>query len=154
MRHSLLTPLFLLLAATLTTGCATPTQLINDAEVDRLCALDGGVKVFEKVVLSPSEYKKTLSPRPDGIPFKGYASPRSNFYYDTQDSYIKGDAESGIRKSVVSIVRKTDNTVLGKKTYYSRRGGDIPVGTHPSVYTCGNPSEQLESSIFVVGANQ
>lgn len=42
-------PAFLLatIVLPLLSACATPSQIIADAEVRRLCEIDGGIKVYE-----------------------------------------------------------------------------------------------------------
>ena len=42
----------------LTAGCATPTQLSLDAEVRRLCAIDGGIRVYEQVKLPAERFNQ------------------------------------------------------------------------------------------------
>ncbi len=54
MRWLILVSLPLLLMA----SCATQTQMALDAEVRRLCAIDGGVKVYETVKLPPDKFDK------------------------------------------------------------------------------------------------
>ncbi len=49
--------LFLLLILPLITACTSgPSKRQLDAEVDRLCAIDGGVRVYETVTLPPDKF--------------------------------------------------------------------------------------------------
>ena len=47
----------LLLLLPVIAGCATPSQIMLDAEVKRLCAIDGGIKVYETVRLPAERFK-------------------------------------------------------------------------------------------------
>jgi len=48
----------LLLALELLTGCTSYAKMKMDAEVDRLCAIDGGLKIYETVSLPPEKFNK------------------------------------------------------------------------------------------------
>jgi hypothetical protein len=126
------------IAAALTlTGCATPRQVVLDAEVDRLCAVDGGVRVYEKVQLPPAEYAKYIS----GTKLKSNASQDDLFYYSSEREILSGPTNGDpdgttITKAKLALMRRADGKTLGANTTYSRRGGDIPLGFHPSVYVC------------------
>ena len=49
-----LTLLLVIIVLPLLSACATPSQIMADAEVRRLCEKDGGIKVYETVKL-PAE---------------------------------------------------------------------------------------------------
>jgi hypothetical protein len=48
--------LLLLISIVTLHGCATPSQMAADSEVRRLCAIDGGIKVYERVVLPAARF--------------------------------------------------------------------------------------------------
>ncbi|MBK7812955.1 MAG: hypothetical protein IPJ52_00920 [Rhodocyclaceae bacterium] len=50
--------LALLALLPLVAGCATPSQMAVDAEVKRLCAIDGGIKVYETVKLPADKFNQ------------------------------------------------------------------------------------------------
>jgi len=49
---------FMLTLLAAMSGCATPLQSQPDAEVKRLCAIDGGVKLYETVKLPPEKFNQ------------------------------------------------------------------------------------------------
>ena len=53
----------------LTTGCSGPSKSELDAEVKRLCAIDGGIKVYETVTLPSERFDEHGNVR---IPAKDY----------------------------------------------------------------------------------
>ena len=48
----------LLLALELLTGCVSCAEMKMDAEVDRLCAIDGSLKIYETVSLPPEKFNE------------------------------------------------------------------------------------------------
>jgi hypothetical protein len=142
---------FFLVILLLLTACASgPSKRELDAEVDRLCAIDGGIRVYETVVLSPEKfdergrinfYRPTLKENALG--------PEYIFKWDIYD-YKKGNPGSeGPQESVMGrdhfkIIRKSDMKLLGEFVLYSRIGGDLPGPWVASSYRC--PSAQEASS--------
>lgn len=131
-------------------ACATPTQsqVELDSEVRRLCAIDGGVKVYESVELPREQYDVQGNPR---LPSKATAKPTDAYYFEREYSELTRSGNASITRTVAKIVRRSDQKVLGTSTWYSRAGGD-PVGPwHPSSFICpvispGAPS--VESQVF------
>jgi hypothetical protein len=121
----------LALTACLLAGCEKAKL---DEEVRRLCAQDGGIKIYETVKL-PSEafdqwggltfYKPTQGENALG--------PSYIFQSDTRH-YKKGDP--AMWRSHVRVVRKADQKLLGESISYARRGGDVPSPLHPSSFGC------------------
>lgn len=138
---------------TLLVGCTTPIQSELDAEVRRLCAVDGGVTVYEKVELAPEKFDKNGKVH---VPAKDKAGPNDEYYFEWDMHYYrKGEYEdAAMWRSEQRIVRKLDQKVLGKSIQYARRGGDIPGPWHPSSFTCPGIAKDrpgLESSVFQKG---
>ena len=52
----------LMVALELMAGCATAGKMNLDAEIDRRCAVDGGIKVYETVQLPPEQFEKSGDP--------------------------------------------------------------------------------------------
>jgi hypothetical protein len=105
-------------------------------EVNRLCEIDGGLRVYEQVKLPPDQYAKYIK----GTKEQSKA-PDAAFYSVISTKYLKGppgggDAEPVMWASSREILRASDKKVLGAYTTYSRRGGDISFGAHPSSYGC------------------
>ncbi len=123
-----------------------------DREVDRLCAIDGGIRVYETVELPPDKFDK---------------HGQINFYRPTQGenalgleyifqwdrrNYIKRDSEQGpqeiaIRQNHFKIIRKSDMKLLGDFVLYSRIGGDLPGPWEPSSYRC--PGLETNENILI-----
>jgi hypothetical protein len=133
-----------------------PSRLAMDAEVDRLCAIDGGATVVEQVLLSPDEYAKYIR----GTSLKETARPEDLFYFESKYAVLKG-SEDGLllRKVTFSLVRRADEKILGTYTSYHRRGGDFFAFVHPSVYTCPSWARRddfkrqggIEAQVFIKG---
>jgi len=115
-------------------GCATPTQMMLDAEVKRLCAIDGGIKVYETVKLPAEKFNQW---------------GQVNFYKPTQGENSLGEEyqfKESIQKLHVGdpellryhyeVIRRSDLKQLSETTSYQRGGGDLPGPGQPSVFTC------------------
>lgn len=122
---------------------------LTDARVRELCAIDGGVRVYETVKLPAERFDKWGAVR---IPSKQDAKPSDEYYYERNTTYIKsGNPE--LWRTNHRIFRTRDGKLLGESTRYTRRGGDIPGPWHASSYGCPDTSVQpsLENSIFLKG---
>ena len=129
---------------------ATPSKLELDAEVKRLCAIDGGIKVYETVRLPKEKFDKYGNVK---IPSKATAKPTDEYFYESEDIYlVSGDPH--MLKMITKIIRRPDGKLLGESIRYGRGGGDIPGPWHPSSFICPEISKDalsLESSIFIQG---
>ena len=135
-----------LLAAVIVTSWLTGCERMRlDREVDRLCAIDGGVKVFETVEVSQEVYADFLrSPaRPLEVIFGAN-------YHLKSSTEVLVDGNPSMLRFVRYVIRQTDGKVLGQVISYARVGGDLPGLSHPSSYGCP-PTEQLylEHQVFV-----
>lgn len=123
-----------------------------DDEVRRLCAIDGGVKVYETVTLQPGNLDRSGNIR---IPSAKDAKLSDDYYYESETEFLrKGDPD--LRRDHTKIIRRSDMKILGESTYYARRGGDIPGPWHPSSFGCPpiGSTASLEDSIFVNGGRK
>lgn len=140
----------LLLLLPLATACASgPSKSELDAEVKRLCAIDGGIKVYETVTL-PAEkfnkygqinfYKPTQGENALGVEY---------LYKRETTNSLHGNAE--IRRDHIKIIRRSDGKLLGEFIHYVRAGGDMPGPWHDSTYHCPDltNSPNFESAIFI-----
>lgn len=121
-----------------------------DARVRQRCAKDGGIRVYEQVVLPADRFDKFGTV---GIRNARYARSTDQFYFETTESYLRMSSPTIIRH-VTRVVRQVDGKVLGKSIRYSRSGGDIPGPWHPSSYACPKVRDaegKLEASIFRKG---
>lgn len=148
------THIWMLLLLPLATACASgPSKSGLDAEVKRLCALDGGIKVYETVRLPPEGFNQW---------------GQINFYKPTQgenalgEEYIlkierheivKGNpsydpTEISMSRTHSRVIRKSDLKLLGETVMYLRVGGDPPGTSHTTSFTCPDVREQGEAGLF------
>ncbi|SEA84705.1 hypothetical protein SAMN05660420_03394 [Desulfuromusa kysingii] len=120
-----------------------------DWQVRKLCAIDGGVKVYETVELTPDLLDKfgRIS-----IPYKTNATADDLYFYEKEKQYLRKKKPTLIRTRTV-IIRLSDNKVLGELIRYGRGGGDLPSFGHPSSFSCPDPvkGSNFENSIFLKG---
>lgn len=128
-----------------TPGCEREKDRL-DAEVRRLCKLDGGVKVYERVNL-PAELLDTLGSIQ--IPSKEKARASDKYFYVRDVQFVrKGNPE--LLRSHHQLIRKADGKVLGESIRYTRRGGDMPGPWIESSLSCPEIGSQpsLEQLVF------
>src|SRR4051812_40042843 len=139
MRRTMCIPL--LATVVIGAGCVTADKANLDAEVRRLCAIDGGTAIYETVKL-PREafnqwgqinfYRPTRNEEALGADYT---------FKDTVQYYKKGNPDSNTGESVLArrhyrVFRKADGKLLGESVLYLRRGGDVPGPWHPSSFSC------------------
>ena len=121
-----------LLAAVIATSCLTGCERMRlDREVDRLCAIDGGVKVFETVEVPLPVYEDFL--RDPGRRVEVIFGP--DYQMTSSEEFIV-DGNPSLSRMEFQIVRQSDKKVLGTSTSYGRRGGDFIGPSAPSSYSC------------------
>jgi len=134
----------LFLGALASVGCTAERDRL-DAEVRRLCAIEGGVKVYERVGLPRERFGKYggLS-----VPGRGQAKAADEFVYDIRQEYlVRGNPE--MWRLQITLIRQKDQKVLGESVSYTRRGGDFPGLWQPSHFSCPDSSgTSLERSVF------
>lgn len=133
----------LLIAAIGLSGCEKARL---DEEVRRLCAIDGGVRVYETVVLPAEKFDKYGLAL---IPSKDKATLNDDYFSERLITfYIKGNPE--LWRTHFRIMRRSDGKVLGESISYTRRGGDLPGPWQASSFICPNPGTRLslEQSVF------
>jgi hypothetical protein len=125
-----------------------------DQEVDRLCRIDGGIRVYETVKLAKEDYdekRRLVFPQYLGLPDdKGRFGDK---YISTMETKTIKSGDPDLRRTHIRIVRIADGKTLGELVAYSRRGGDIPSPFHPSYYSCPDLSQQpdLIHQVFNTG---
>lgn len=129
-------------------SCATPSQRSADAEVRRLCAIDGGTQVYETVTLPAERLDRESGIR---IRSKDRATNSDEYYFEQEVVYLT-KSEPKISRTIHRIIRRADGKVLGTAIWYARGGGDLPGPWHPSSFICppisrGVPS--VESLVFI-----
>ncbi|MER2512365.1 MAG: hypothetical protein ABTQ25_08105 [Nitrosomonas ureae] len=114
-----------------------------DREVDRLCAIDGGVKVYETVELLPDKFDRKYGQINFYDPTQGenalgpeYIYKWSTHYYKKGHPVSQGAQETAMRRDHFRIIRKSDMKLLGEFVKYHRAGGDLPGPWMPSSHHC------------------
>lgn len=142
----------LLVSALLVSGCERAKTKL-DREVDRLCAIDGGVRVYETVKLS----KENFGPNGEVFPQYRHLYPKDGYlgtnYNVITEEKVLIDGSPNLKRSRVAIQRVSDGKVLGEWVNYSRFGGDLIGPWEPSRKSCSSHVESgfLFSSVFIRG---
>ncbi len=120
-----------------------------DREVDRLCAIDGGVHIYETVKLPKENFG------PGGEVFPQYRWERSDRgglgpdYIARVNHQVLVDGSPSLLRIRTSIIRVSDKKVLGELIIYRRSGGDAPGPWAPSAYSCPvGPVFNFEGQVF------
>lgn len=124
-------------------------KLYYDLQVKRLCAIDGGVKVYETVRLPAERFDKYGNVR---IPAKKDAKPWDEYYYEWDIRYLeRGNPE--LRRDHFKFYHVKDGKLLGEDVSYARRGGDFPGPWHESSFRCPSIAHEsgIEKQIFLRG---
>ncbi len=128
-------PFPLLLLLQLATACASgPSKEELDAEVKRLCAIDGGVRVYETVKLPPDKFNQWGQPN-FYKPTQGESALGPDYIFKPELRYLRVGNPS-LHQYKVQVIRRADHKVLGESTGYSRGGGDLPGPWQPSSFSC------------------
>ena len=144
--------LFFLLVLLLITACTSgPSKRQLDAEVDRLCAIDGGVRVYETVTFPPDKFDEKYGQINFYRPTQGENALGPEYIYKWDIHYYKkghpvsvGAHETAMRRDHVKIIRKSDMKLMGEVVKYHRAGGDLPGPWMPSSYHCPGVLEANE----------
>lgn len=129
-------------------------NIYYDIQVDRMCRVDGGIKIYETEKLTASEYDQFAK----GnwlFPDKASAKSSDKYYSETVRQYLRKD-EPDITRRQYRVTRASDGKVLGELTLYGRGGGDLPGPWHGSSHTCPDRAtvSSFESSIFLKMENR
>jgi hypothetical protein len=118
--------------------------------VDKLCAKDGGTKIYEIIKLPAHQYNKNWI---INLQDEKHSNSKSYYYFKSKIIVIKGSPQSSninklaIWKTVTKIIRTKDKKIMSELISYTRSGGD-PLGPwHPSHYTC--PKNGFSRDVFV-----
>ena len=105
-----------------------------DERVRELCAIDGGVRVYEKVRLPPDKFNQWGQInfyRPD----HGENALGAEYIFNSELTYLRMGNPS-LHRYKVEVIRRVDRKVLGESIGYSRGGGDLPGPWQPSSFSC------------------
>lgn len=117
-----------------------------DREVKRLCAIDGGIRVYETVKLPVEKFTRYGS---ISLPHKGGGKSGDDYFYQSSTAYlIRGNPE--LVQYRYEVYRQFDGKLLGEIINYSRRGGGIPGPWHVSAFRCPKETDtDLNKQIFI-----
>lgn len=117
-----------------------------DEEVQRLCAKDGGIKVYETVKLSPEKFNEWGQPN-FYKPTQGENAlgPEYSYRFDI-NYYRKGNPQ--MSRYHIQVIRRSDGKLLGEAISYGRGGGDLPSPMHDSSFSCPSPDKAGEIALF------
>lgn len=138
----------LVLSALGLTQCGWVQKAKLDREVDRLCAIDGGVHIYETVTLPKEDFG------PDGEVFPQHRSELFTAgrygpdYVGRMANEILVAGNPAMQRINSAIVRKADDKVLGEVVIYVRRGGDMPSPSAPSTHVCPQGALDAERQVF------
>jgi len=108
-----------------------------DYRVREMCEKDGGVTVYEKISVSPDEYRR-LS-KVDGsaaIVSEANSKPTEPAFAVDKETVLKEWAPR-VTRWESSVKRRSDGKVTGKMVTYYRVGGDFPLSFgHPTSFSC------------------
>jgi hypothetical protein len=130
--------LFLLPLAAACTGGPIAKAALDD-EVRRLCAIDGGIKVYETVML-PAEKFNEWGQVNFRIPLKRAEKPDSEYFYEWKTDYYQRGNPS-LYRNHFRLFRAHDNALLGEAIGYVRQGGDIYGPWHDSSFGCPSDAD-------------
>jgi hypothetical protein len=139
----LLLPLATALALGLS-GCAgyvPGRQSYWDEKIREMCEKDGGVRIFEQIVVAPSHTK--FLPRVGeffGVASEALAKPEEPAFTRIHRTRLREGNPSVVRYEQ-EIVRRGDQRVVGVAVSYARGGGDFPGVDHPSTFWCPEPKQ-------------
>lgn len=116
-----------------------------DWKVRQMCAMDGGVKVYETVTLSEDDYDRYAKIN-WVLPDKARAASDAPYYYESEKHYYR-NGNPQVARTVRRLIRRADSKVLGELVRYGRAGGDLPGPWHGSYFYCP-VSTGFETTIF------
>ncbi len=121
-----------------------------DREVDRLCAIDGGIKVYETVTLPPNRFDKWGQInfyRPD----QGENALGAEYLFKRETYYYK-QGNPDLFRLHTQVYRRIDSKLLGESVFYKRGGGDLPGPWHGTSHMCPELSVKADvmRQIFVI----
>lgn len=122
-----------------------------DKEVDRLCAIDGGMRIFETVALPATKFSKYGRPLvPSGQDDTGFG-----YFVQGEAKTLSGPGQApGARliRDLTQVVRSKDDRVIAQRVIYMRSGGywleGVPGIGHGK--TCPDPeSMDIRANVFI-----
>ncbi|MDT3735112.1 MAG: hypothetical protein ROZ00_02690 [Denitratisoma sp.] len=122
-----------------------------DYRVKQMCEKDGGLKVFEPITISHSQFLAWGGQEGiRGVPIPHESENRSDIlvFRRTADETLRSGSPE-VRRDTTEFVRRSDRKVLGKYVYFARRGGDFPTIAHESSFGCKVTGPVTEQVILI-----
>lgn len=127
----------------------TGKKMYWDAKVRELCAIDGGVRVYEAVEL-PEEMFNKWGQINFEKPTQGENSLGSEYLSKEETRFLRAEnMQPTIFRYQYQVFRRSDVKLLGEMIFYTRRGGDFPGPWHPSSFSCPNASKGVLAMLFI-----
>ena len=146
-------PSALLLASLLACAACSSEADRLDAEAQRLCAIDGGVKVYETVVLPPDKFNELGQALvPLGTDDRGWG-----YYVKSEGKRLSGqDGTPQLRRNVESVVRVSDGKTLATSVSYMTGGGELLSGPihYPPKRCPPLAARRLADRVFIKESSQ
>jgi len=119
-----------------------------DYQVRKLCAVDGGIRVYETVRLPAEKFNK-YGQINFYRPIDGENALGPEYIFKEEDHYYKYGNPEFLREHQ-EIFRRSDGNLIGEGIIYVRRGGDLPGPWHRTWYTCPDRKDMdLIEQVFV-----
>ena len=129
-------------------GYVPGQQSYWDAQVREMCEKDGGVKIFEVVQLTEKQYRNGLNRLGHfDVPVQNETSANAPFVHSIKRTNIR-DGNPYVWRHETSVIRNSDNKVLGIQVIYSRVGGDFPSPSIDSSFSCPDKQIDLFSAVL------
>ena len=129
-----------------------------DTKMALLCNKNGGIKVYETVELSPTDFDAVTGYRGGGDWKNRESFYGPNFRFVEKEEILVGTPDgplSGrgrLSRHYSAIYRRSDNKLLGESIIYGRTGGDLfTFGMGPSSSVCPRLAVDLSQSVFKKG---
>ncbi len=116
-----------------------------DREVERLCAIDGGIKVYEAVRFSAERFDEYGNVK---VTSKDFVKSGDEYYIEFKETNLRKGNPRLIRFNT-RVIRISDGKIMGESIRYGRSGGDLPGPWHESSFDCPPLPMNLSSSIFL-----
>ena len=140
-----------LILAVVASGCM---QEVVDAEMAKLCKEDGGMKIYETVTLQKDQFK-------DGAPtilgdWRGDGSKAGGGYTVSQKFNNLRSGNPSLTKLTYTVIRDSNQKILGTFVYYSRIGGALMprLGPDPAKACPKHPNENTFVNAVFLQASQ
>ena len=112
------------LISLLLASCGSVQRAYWDAKVEEMCRKDAGVTVYERVTITPDDYKRLGGVRGTiAVPPRPVAKVDALYVADTTTTEINENPT--VLRFETQIVRTSDGRVLSRQIDYGRVGGEV-----------------------------